>query len=54
MFGAVTGITAQLTVFLVGAYLALSGKGITAGTVIMFVNLMNIICVIYQEVSIFL
>lgn len=43
MFGAVTGITAQLTVFLVGAYLALSGKGITAGTVIMFVNLMNML-----------
>ena len=39
--GAVTGIIAQLGVFLAGAYLALSGKGLTAGAVILFVNLMN-------------
>ena len=31
----------QLAVFLAGAYLALSGKGLTAGAVILFVNLMN-------------
>ncbi len=41
MIGAVTGILAQLGVFLAGAYLALSGKGLTAGAVILFVNLMN-------------
>lgn len=41
MIGAVTGIIAQLGVFLAGAYLALSGKGLTAGAVILFVNLMN-------------
>ena len=39
--GAATGIIAQLGVFLAGAYLALSGKGLTAGAVILFVNLMN-------------
>ena len=39
--GATTGIIAQLGVFLAGAYLALSGKGLTAGAVILFVNLMN-------------
>lgn len=41
MIGAVAGIFAQLGVFLVGAYLALSGYGLTPGVVIMFVNLMN-------------
>ena len=41
MAGAITGIAAQLGVFLAGAYIALSGRGLTAGTVIMFVNLMN-------------
>lgn len=42
MIGAVTGLVAQLGVFLAGAWLALSGSGLTAGTVILFVNLMNI------------
>ena len=41
MFGSVAGITAQLGVFLFGAYLALSGKGVTAGTTMIFVQLMN-------------
>ena len=41
MVGATTEIIAQLGVFLAGAYLALSGKGLTAGAVILFVNLMN-------------
>lgn len=41
MIGAVTGIFAQLGVFLIGAYLALSGYGLTPGVVIIFVNLMN-------------
>ena len=41
MFGSVAGITAQLGVFIFGTYLALSGKGITAGTTIIFVQLMN-------------
>ena len=34
-------LNAQLGVFLAGAYLALTGKGLTAGAVILFVNLMN-------------
>lgn len=37
------GATAQLGVFLAGAWLALSGRGITAGVVIVFVNLMNFV-----------
>ena len=41
MIGATTGIIAQLGVFLAGAYLALTGKGLTTGAVILFVNLMN-------------
>jgi len=41
MFGSVAGIAAQLGVFLFGAYLAMSGKGITAGTTLIFVQLMN-------------
>ncbi len=41
MFGSVAGITAQLGVFIIGAYLAMSGKGITAGTTLIFVQLMN-------------
>ncbi|MGM9642921.1 MAG: ABC transporter ATP-binding protein [Eubacteriales bacterium] len=41
MFGFVAGITAQLGVFIFGAYLAMSGKGITAGTTMIFVQLMN-------------
>ena len=41
MIGAVAGIFAQLGVFLIGAYLALSGYGLTPGVVIIFVNLMN-------------
>ena len=42
MIGAVTGIIAQLGVFLAGAWLALAGLDLTAGTVILFVNLMNL------------
>ena len=35
-FASVAGITAQLGIFIFGAYLAVSGKGITAGTHIDF------------------
>lgn len=41
MFGAVAGVLAQLGVFVIGAYLALTGQGITAGTVMVFVQMMN-------------
>lgn len=41
MLSSVAGITAQLGVFIVGAYLALNGKGVTAGTTMIFVQLMN-------------
>jgi len=40
---AFAGSAAQIGVFLVGAYLALSGNGITAGVVLVFVNLMNFV-----------
>ncbi len=43
MLGMVAGVTAQLGVFLVGAYLALSGKGVTAGATMVFVQLMNFV-----------
>ena len=39
--GGIAGMLSQLGVFVVGTYLAQSGKGMTAGTVLMFVNLMN-------------
>ena len=41
--GVVTGVIAQLGVFLVGIWLAASQGSVTAGTVIAFVNLMNMI-----------
>lgn len=43
MFGAIAGITAQMGVFLLGAWLALSGKGVTGGTVLVFLQLMNFV-----------
>ena len=39
--GLLSGALAQLGVFLFGSYLALKGGSITAGSVLMFVNLMN-------------
>lgn len=41
MFSVLAGVIVQLGVFLAGAYLALSGKGVTAGTVLVFVQLLN-------------
>ncbi|MBP5491618.1 MAG: ABC transporter ATP-binding protein [Clostridiales bacterium] len=41
--GLLSGFLAQIGVFFAGTYLAVSGKGMTAGTVIMFVNLMNFV-----------
>ena len=41
MFSTVAGLIAQIGVFIFGAYLALSGKAITAGTTLVFVQLMN-------------
>ena len=40
-FGLIAGVVAQIGVFIFGAYLALSGKGVTAGTTLVFVQLMN-------------
>ena len=42
-FASVAGIIAQLGIFIFGAYLAVSGKDITAGTTLIFVQLMNYI-----------
>ena len=42
-FSTIAGIAAQFGVFIFGAYLALSGKGVTAGTTLIFVQLMNYI-----------
>lgn len=41
--GGVAGIMAQLGVFIAGAYLAMTGSGVTPGVVLVFVNLMNYI-----------
>ena len=41
--GQLSGMTAQVTVFFAGTYMVLTGKGITAGNVMMFVNLMNFV-----------
>ena len=43
LIGGIAGIVAQLGVLLAGAYMALTGRGITAGMVILFVNLMNFV-----------
>ncbi|MDD4113067.1 MAG: ABC transporter ATP-binding protein [Herbinix sp.] len=43
MIGGVTGIVAQFGVFLFGAYLAIQSQAITAGVVIIFVQLMNFV-----------
>ena len=43
MIGGITGAIAQLGVFLIGAYLAMSNRGLTPGIVFVFVNLMNFI-----------
>lgn len=43
MYGFIAGIAAQLGVFLLGARLALSGHGISVGTTLIFVQLMNFI-----------
>ena len=43
MLGMISGILAQMGVFFIGVFLAMKGKGVTSGTVIMFVNLMNFI-----------
>lgn len=39
----VSSLIAQFGVFLVGAYLAVNGRGVTAGVVIVFVQLMNFV-----------
>lgn len=41
LLSTIAGLTAQLGVFIVGAYLALTDQNITAGTTIIFVQLMN-------------
>ncbi len=43
LFSAVAGLMVQLGVFLVGAFLALTGRGVTVGTVLVFVNLLNFV-----------
>ena len=43
MIGAVTGIFAQLGVFIAGVYLSMKGRSMTPGAVVLFVNLMNFI-----------
>lgn len=48
--GFLTGVTAQFGVFIFGAYLALTGQGVTAGIVIVFAQLMNFLLTPISEV----
>ncbi len=41
--GMVAGLVAQLGVFLVGLWMTMTGKGLSGGTLIAFVNLMNMV-----------
>jgi len=50
LLGAVAGIVAQMGVFLVGAWMAFSGRGVSAGVVIVFVQLMNYVIMPIGEV----
>ena len=43
MFGTVASILVQMGIFIIGAYFALEGKGVTAGTTIIFVQLLNFV-----------
>ena len=43
MAGLAAALLVQMGIFLIGAYLAISGKGVTAGTTIVFVQLLNFI-----------
>lgn len=43
MFSAIASIIVQLGVFVIGAWLALSGRGVTVGAVLVFVQLLNYI-----------
>ena len=43
MLSTIAGALVQIGVFLVGAYLALSGRNVTVGTVLVFVQLLNFI-----------
>lgn len=43
MLASVAGILSQIGVFFIGAWMAMSGKGISAGVVIVFVQLMNFV-----------
>ncbi len=48
--GSTAGAAAQFGVFLVGGYLALSGKGVTPGVIMVFVQLMNFVVQPISEV----
>lgn len=43
MLSSVAGVAAQFGIFIIGAWMALSGRGISAGVVIVFVQLMNFV-----------
>ena len=43
MSGTAASLIVQLGIFLIGAYLAINGYGVTAGTTIIFVQLLNFV-----------
>ncbi len=54
LFSNAAGLIAQMGVFLVGAWLAVSGRGVTPGVVLIFVQLMNFVIAPISEVPVIL
>ena len=54
LFSNAAGLIAQMGVFLVGAWLAVSGRGVTPGVVLIFVQLMNFVIAPISEVPVLL
>ncbi|MFA6627928.1 MAG: ABC transporter ATP-binding protein [Bacilli bacterium] len=50
LIGTTSGIIAQMGVFIFGAYLSVSGEAITAGTIMLFVQLMNYVIHPIQQI----
>ena len=50
MLSVIASVIVQFGVFLIGAYLALSGRGVTVGTVLVFVQLLNFVLNPIQQI----
>ncbi len=54
LFSNAAGLLAQMGVFIIGAWLAITGRGVTPGVVIIFVQLMNFVIAPIGEVPVIL